>query len=623
MYPFKLHTVGSHKYRYVPNSKMFTQLIEEFKTRRTQLVDKYPDFKEYIINQTPFLEDPCSNTQRLWHLWNKVGDIPSCHNCSNPVNWDIVKQQYRKFCSRQCTARPPKVSTKRSYCVVCGERCTLHRHKTCSRQCFKKYNTQQRGIVWSKDDTIQQIKSVGADRPEFRTNGMDINHPTLFANIWRHTNELPKSNQTRKRIRFLLGLDSNAALRIQRESNETWREDSIQKKYKNTLCPRCGINERPINLKSRRLTKHCPECVEKIALEKKQKEIDRLSPRPRQPPTNFRSDDQLNNREWLIEQHHTLKRTKREIAAMFGVDKETITNRFTKFGIESIRHKTLSNEQDQIVDFIKSLGIVNLVENERTICAPKQLDVYLPEYNLAIEYCGLYWHSTAQGRITPQYHRWKMQQCNARGVRLLTIFSDEWLLAPNLVKGKIASILKLDSTKSVGARQCKVISLSAEDKRRFFDAYHIQGNGPSSVNLALEHMGECVAAMGFTVSGSVATLNRFATSKKIPGGFSKLLKAAIGQHPEWTQILSFADLRWSEGDVYKQAGFKLDATLPPDYQYTRGAERIHKFNFRHKHLSRRLGESYDPTRSETENTKQAKWFKIYDCGKQRWILDIK
>ena len=189
---------------------------------------------------------------------------------------------------------------------------------------------------------------------------------------------------------------------------------------------------------------------------------------------------------------------------------------------------------------------------------------------------------------------------------------------------KIKSILGLDERRVVYGRKTTASTITTDKKREFFEANHIQGNGPSSYNIALyDECGTPIAVMGFIVSDSerIATLNRYATSCRVVGGFSKLLKYAINHQP-WTRIVSFADLRWSDGNLYETTGFTLEATIPPDYYYTKGAELIHKFNFRHSRLPKILGESYDPTMSETENTKRSNWYQIFDCGKQRWVMNL-
>ena len=48
-----------------------------------------------------------------------------------------------------------------------------------------------------------------------------------------------------------------------------------------------------------------------------------------------------------------------------------------------------------MLDVIKSLYSGEIVENCRNIIKPYELDIYIPKKKIAIEYNGIYWHSTA------------------------------------------------------------------------------------------------------------------------------------------------------------------------------------------------------------------------------------
>lgn len=608
------------KYRTRQVSRMFEDLIEQYKTKRTShLQRQHGELYVYLVNTTEFLPLDVSTTRRLWHHWNDVFYIPSCQMCENVVSWDVAKQQYRKYCSVECTPKPLKQTKKQLYsCTACGVKFAGGgTTPTCSKLCTDKLRSLP---ALPLDIVVDQLRTLKfANLKQFAKR-----EALLHASVINHTKHLGKNVSTQMRIQFLLDPHNSEAakqldlkMRLQETGIKTKGELNTRARYTNNICPLCKTNERPYNTSSRKLSRWCSECTSR-------REEQKLRPKQARPSAwNKNIDVRLNDPEWLYTQHHVEEKTKQQIAAELGVDKETVSNRFEQFQIQSIKHRYKTKQQNELVEYLKQLGVTDVIENERTLVAPKQIDIYIPSKKLAIEYCGLYWHSTAQSRITPSYHKHKYDACKRKGVRLLTIFSDEWLDQKELCKLKIASILGIADQATVFARKCLIASVPSGDKRGFFEQHHIQGDGPSSVNYGLyDPKGELVACMGFIVSASgIATLNRYATSCSVPGGFSRLLRHSIRLNPHWSRIVSFADLRWSEGSVYASNGFALEAVISPEYHYTKGNERIHKFNFRHKHLKRVLGESvYDPLKSETENTRAAGWFKIYDCGKQRWVL---
>lgn len=260
----------------------------------------------------------------------------------------------------------------------------------------------------------------------------------------------------------------------------------------------------------------------------------------------------------------------------------------------------------------------DIVTNSRNIISPYELDVYLPKHNVAIEYCGLYWHSEQQGK-DKKYHQRKLNMCTDMGIRLLTIYEDEWLQQTNIVKNKILHTLNLSNDVRISARKCDVITVSRHSKQTFFDATHIQGSGPSSINYGLEINGELVAVMGFNKTGDTEfCLNRYSTKYHIIGGFTRLLKH-FQRNNVWSKLVSFSDNRWSTGELYKATGWTCDKNLPPDYCYVVNNQRYHKFGYRHKHLATKLS-NYNPALSERENCDNAGLLRLWDCGKQRFIM---
>lgn len=66
----------------------------------------------------------------------------------------------------------------------------------------------------------------------------------------------------------------------------------------------------------------------------------------------------------------------------------------------------------------------NYIKNDYSILKNKELDFYIPEYNLAIECNGSYWHSTKFK--DKWYHLNKTIKCLEKGIKLIQIFEDEW-----------------------------------------------------------------------------------------------------------------------------------------------------------------------------------------------------
>lgn len=97
-----------------------------------------------------------------------------------------------------------------------------------------------------------------------------------------------------------------------------------------------------------------------------------------------------------------------------------------------------SNEEKEVSEYIKSLNLKIETKN-KTLINPYELDIFIPEKNIAIEYCGLYWHSNLYK--DKFYHKNKFLMCKNKNIDLITIFSDEWVYNKEEIKNKLKNIL--------------------------------------------------------------------------------------------------------------------------------------------------------------------------------------
>ena len=109
-------------------------------------------------------------------------------------------------------------------------------------------------------------------------------------------------------------------------------------------------------------------------------------------------------------------------------------------------------------------------------------------------------------------------------------------------------------------------------------------------------------------------LNRFCSNYnyRIPGIASKLL-THFKRNYEWKEIFSYADKRWSTGNVYYKLGFELDHETIPNYWYIKNFQRIHRFNLR-----KRPDEPKEIP--EWVLRQEEGYLKIWDCGNMKFVL---
>ena len=281
-----------------------------------------------------------------------------------------------------------------------------------------------------------------------------------------------------------------------------------------------------------------------------------------------------------------------------------------------------SNLEKEVVDYIKSLNITNIVENTRQIIKPYELDIYLPDYNLAIEFNGLYWHSSCKNEddnSVKTKHLNKTILCKDKNIQLLHIFENEWVdpIKRDIWKSMIRSKMGLVEEK-VYARKCKIIEVDSKTSRNFLNENHLQGAINSSIRIGLEYEEDLVSLITLGKprfnKKYVWEIHRFAGKKNtsVAGGFSRLLSHFVKQHDG--SIITYADKRHSEGNLYNVAGFNKITDSACNYFYCDKNNNLHSRNMFQKHKLINLLEHFDPLKTEVENMYNNGYRRIWDCG---------
>jgi hypothetical protein len=276
-------------------------------------------------------------------------------------------------------------------------------------------------------------------------------------------------------------------------------------------------------------------------------------------------------------------------------------------------------------EILKVLGLclqnTDIIENDRTLISPYELDIAIPEKEIAIEYCGLYWHSELSGKDR-NYHLNKLNECTRRGYCLITIFEDEWLNYKDVVISRLKNLLGVNDSPKIYARDCRIEEIDKNRCNEFLNKFHLQGKGHQSfICLGAFYRLEIVSVMTFS-KPSIAKghhnknfleLNRFCSHSdyRVVGIASKLL-SYFERNYSWDKIISYADRRWSNGNMYYKLGFDFGGYTQPNYWYfSERIKRVHRFSLRKK---------YDEPKEITEwDIRQSQGYnRIWDCGNIRF-----
>jgi phage antirepressor YoqD-like protein len=292
-----------------------------------------------------------------------------------------------------------------------------------------------------------------------------------------------------------------------------------------------------------------------------------------------------------------------------------------------ISKKCLSQVQSDINRYVCLMTNTEVFTNDRKTLTNfkdvnsrnKELDIYIPSIQLAIEVDGAYWHSRNRRPDDKLNILNKHLLAKQHGIRTIHLYDLEWnnqkSACKNILKAAICSV-----DLRIGARKCQIRPVNPSNQREFLEEYHIQGYIPSKFCLGLYYQEELFGLMsvGKARFGSKADFELYRlcykTGIKIVGGSVRLWKNLLKLIPSGATTISYSDRRLFTGDVYIALGFTHIGYTSPDYFYSKsGLKKENRMKFQ-KHKLKQLLEVYDPTLSEFDNMSNNGWCQTWGTG---------
>ena len=323
------------------------------------------------------------------------------------------------------------------------------------------------------------------------------------------------------------------------------------------------------------------------------------------------------------------KGTVSTLADSHGLNFVKACREFNARGWHALLNRMTSQGELDVRFYIQSLiPEEEVIGNTRAIITPLELDVYVPSKKFALEYNGLYWHSSASPAFKRGIHVVKKRAISTMGIKLLAIYEDEWndLGKRALIKSMIRWRIGAFCGTKIRASDLELVRLDKNrDFEAFFERNHIDGHVRASYAYALAYEGKIISCASVRRNhNSELEIARLATDYDyhVYGGVTKLLSAL----PK--PIVSYSNNRLSDGAIYSSLGFtEITSTTNPSYWYTDLKERIWRFQ------CRRINEPAVLERFPSEE-KQAEGgvfslrifgderplFRIEDYGHRKWIL---
>lgn len=292
--------------------------------------------------------------------------------------------------------------------------------------------------------------------------------------------------------------------------------------------------------------------------------------------------------------------------------------------------KTLSRVADATADTdstADSTAAAQVLTSDTGVAEPHGVDIYVPQKQVAVDINAVSVSTESSGR-DKWYHYRKYELCRQQGVRLFTVWGDDYARSPDLVKSMIAQHLGTVRQEAIYPRNTFFTRVPGEETRGFLSSFHIRGAEATDDRYGIRaHFGlrerrteRIAAVMGVKYHRERRELEitRFATRRRMPNGFSKLLKNVVDEAmragiransiPE--RIVAHSHNDYSQGEPYATHGFTPTALLDPECFYAVD------------HLSERFRSSdtdiFGDDFIQHIPAERNRLDRIWDCGSIRW-----
>jgi len=296
-----------------------------------------------------------------------------------------------------------------------------------------------------------------------------------------------------------------------------------------------------------------------------------------------------------------------------------------KFDVDLCLHCTPyripSYVQLKISNWIKELGF-EVLNDYKIPDSKKEMDIYIPDKKIAIEFNGIYWHSDKFK--DKYYHIDKKINGIKNNINIINIWEDDYIMNKELIENKIKHILDIN-IKKIGAIECYIKEVNNKEAKMFLNKNHIRGFLNSIIYIGLYYNNEIISVLSLGRRNGLKEneweIFRFASisNYEINGLFNKLLKYFETNYTP-KKLIAYIDLDWANfrNNIYEKNGFTFINQTEPEYFYVVGEKRENKQKYQ-KHKLVKMG--YDKNKTELQIMNELGYQRIWDCGNLKYLKE--
>ena len=259
--------------------------------------------------------------------------------------------------------------------------------------------------------------------------------------------------------------------------------------------------------------------------------------------------------------------------------------------------------EDNVGTYIESLKLECSFNRRDLMNDKKEIDVYIDNKKIGIEYNGLLWHSNKF--VNDSYHINKTNSCNENGIDLIHIFEDEWINKQDIIKSLLKEFLDIDSL-NLSIDNIIIKEIHGDEVRCFMDNNDLNGYINSSINLGIFTNDELITLLSIDNDDNnnyniVRMTNKINKNNKY--GYKLLIDYFIKIYNP-NKLTCIIDNRFLFGKILGDIGFNKVSISSPNkwFLIKEGKNRIY-------------------TRVSSDMNGNSNY--IYDCGNSEYELILK
>jgi len=248
-------------------------------------------------------------------------------------------------------------------------------------------------------------------------------------------------------------------------------------------------------------------------------------------------------------------------------------------------HSGRSGKEILLYEFLLENYDGQIFINDRKQLCGKEIDIFLPELNIAIEFNGMFWHSELYK--TKYYHQDKLKMCLNKNINLISIWENDWDNKNDIIKSLI--LKKIQKIKKIKLDKYEIKKVNISDAKQFLLKNHINGYTNCNQRLGLYNNNELLSIILLNEKKGDCKILRHCDKNNINSDSFEIFMKHI---KKYKTISLTVDSSYYIDDYF---GFKLEIIEQPSI--------IYKIN-----------------KTETQIMSERNFFRVYNAGKLKYKI---